>query len=149
MYDRELILFSVEQKKHLSNSNELNLTWLTQHLVGSTVVVKSLRPELLREKGLASQITIDLAVRGESVGPLHQCKKYAGHRYPPDINLWFSTAIQREVILAHASSTYNKLVAKETQVHSVETDKHRAFTTDAAVHLIAEASVADLKQRVL
>jgi len=49
---------------------------------------------------------LELDIDGEKVGPLFKARKegHEGHRYPDNVNDWFSTAIGKQVIVLRSAS---------------------------------------------
>lgn len=66
---------------------------------------------------------------------------------PDYVNEWFSAAINKKVFVLHSPLDRLNIIPK-TSILRVDGDKAKCFTFDAALHLINEASLRDLKQRV-
>ena len=93
---------------------------------------------------------LELDIDGEKVGPLFKARKsnHEGHRYPDNVNEWFSTAIGKQVIVLHSAPTKLQEMDPNRYIHMKEGDQRKMFYADAAFSLINKASVDDLRQRV-
>lgn len=115
-------------------------------MVGEKVVVTTIRPERLTEKGLPISITLDLNVDPTTweatrkvTGPVH-----IGYVYRDSVNEWFSTAIGRPVLLLHKARAQSKLMNRKEQIHANTADRSRPFTP-AGVSLINDDSIKDIE----
>lgn len=73
-------------------------------------------------------------------------KGYAGYKYPEDVNKWFATAIDADVVALRSSM--KRTVKLKPQDLFDKKDVRKTFTSDAAFHIIAQASVEDLGRRI-
>ena len=69
--------------------------------------------------------------------------------YPSYINEWFSAAIGRKVLLLHSDITRRQGLNPNRHIHMKDGDIRKTFTTDAALHIVNETSVEELRQRVI
>jgi uncharacterized protein YcbX len=108
------------------------------------VTITTTLPEKLET--LPKTLTINL---DESpAGNLFKGANHEGYLYPDEINLWFSKAIGRKVLLLHSSGARRMPLNPKRHIHMIEGDVRKTFTTDAALHIVNKASVDDLRQRV-
>ena len=69
--------------------------------MGSKVIVTTMRPERLVEKGLPTTLTLDLDVPPEKIDSVaittnRKHYKFLSHVYPEEVNRWFAAAIELE-----------------------------------------------------
>lgn len=108
------------------------------------------KPERLQKENLPVEIKIELDVDPASIGELMKSLKgHEGHKYPDQVNNWFSVAIDRKVCLIHSSNERIKPLDPKRHIHSLEGDMRKTFTTDASFHLVNYDSVQDLQKRVI
>ena len=151
-YDREIMLVSPENLKHCTTCNTLSMACLTQRLLpDGKVLVTTNKPHRLTDKGLPTDITMDLNIADPSkIGPWFEGAKHAGYRYPDQVNEWFSAAIDKKVVALHATFDNQKwkTLDPKRHIHMHEGDIRKTFTTDASFHMVNKTSVDELRQRV-
>ena len=147
-YDRELILICPQSKKRVTSGDEKNMRYLEQQLIGAKVHVTTKRPELLRAKGLPETIVLDLDVDPTKIGELYKGKSHEGHRYPHRVCDWFSTAVERPLILCHSPMERQMPLNPNRHIEMRQGDTRKTYTSDAALHIVNHDSVADLRRRV-
>lgn len=83
-------------------------------------------------------------------GKYMECKRsYCGFVMTDQVNEWFSAAIGKVVVLLHSDLGRLNYITKKNTILCHEGDQAKCFTFDGSMHLINEASVRDLKERVL
>lgn len=139
------MLIDCETRRHCTSANEKQMACLTQTLVGNQVVISTTNPERLGD--LSKTLKLDLDIT-KPVGPLFKGLKHEGHQYPDEICNWFSAAINRNVVAVHSAADRQMDLDPKRHILMKEGDTRKTFTTDAALHIVNEASVDELRQRV-
>jgi uncharacterized protein YcbX len=67
----------------------------------------------------------------------------------PDADAWFTKFLEKEVFLLRSAPNYTKAVPKKALPQTMEGDITHGFVSKAAIHIVNEASVRDLRERVL
>ena len=113
-------------------------------------------PAPLVRNNLPTSIQLDLDKDPETVGPwydfqngAYQTRGFCGYRYPDEICHWFSVAIDREVILIRAASKHRCRARLGKFVAGRKDDQVKSFTSEAPLSIVNDASICDLRNRVL
>ena len=119
-YDRELLLTYKHNTEIVTGKKYQGLRWLRQTLKNGVVTITTVKPELLRAKGLPESIQIDLKVDPASVGPLYvreadkvptvvqavpPMSAFEGYQYNETVCEWFSAAVDKEVLCFRSPPT--------------------------------------------
>ena len=129
---------------------------LRQTLKGSVVIVTTTYPEPLIKQGLPTEISLDLDVDPECIGPWHDHQKiqprsigFQGYRYPEKVNHWFSVAIDKEVVLIRAASRQKCRARVNKFTDGWFDDQSKSFQSESPLTILNDASIQDLKSKVL
>lgn len=107
----------------------------------------------MNAKGLRATFDLKMSVNPNQVnkGKWMDCKRnYWGYVGPDAVNEWLSTACGRDVVLLYSPlDRLNTINKNYGHPFLQEGDQARAFNFDGALHMIGEASIKDLRARVI
>ena len=113
-------------------------------------------PVPLLRNSLPTSIQLDLDKDPETVGPWYdfqgkapQTVGFCGYRYSDEVCHWFSVAIEREVILIRAGSKQKCRPRMNKFIAGAKRDQVKSFAAEAALNIINDASISELRNRVL
>jgi hypothetical protein len=146
-----MVLISQETLRLVTSRSDLSMGILTQRVVdGCWVEITTDKPERLIEKNLPTSIKINLNEDPKKINGgkfLKTLAKHSGFVYPDNISEWFSSAIDRKVYLIHAPADKRNPLPSKQIIHGAKDDFAQAYLL-SALHIIDEASVRDLRERV-
>ena len=120
------------------------------------VTFTTTNPQLLQDKNLPPTIEIDLAVDPEKIGPytIHEfhnynSKGFNGHQYPDEINHWFSTAIEKKVVMIRAKDMSKTKARNDKFFSGRKDDLVKSFLGESPLHVVNFSSMRDLESGIL
>eukprot|EP00347_Sterkiella_histriomuscorum_P014536 403360502 len=154
-YDREWsVYYRNEKLSPITLSPEIKFTLLRQRIERDPVnkqkylifsVIKSHQEEA--EKLPSKELKI--LIRKQLDGEVIETGKGHGISEGPEADAWFSKFLEKDVFLLRSTPSYMKAVPKKILQQSYDDDMTKGFVSKAAIHIINEASVRDLSERVL
>ncbi len=92
---------------------------------------------------------LKVLIRKKVDGEVIETKKGHGISEGPEADAWFTAFIGKEVFLLRSAPNWKKDVPQNVLKQTVEGDMTKGFVSKAAIHIINEASVRDLRERVI
>ena len=151
-YDREWAVYNREKMAPVYLSPEVKLTKLRQRIERDPVSrQKHLVFSVVDEAEAAKLPSRELRVpiRKQVEGEVVETKKGHGISEGPEADRWFSAFLGYDAFLLRSAPNWRKKVPSQALPQTAEGDETKGFVSKAAVHIVNEASVRDLRERVL
>lgn len=153
-YDREWSLYYKESLKHITLSPEIKMALLRQRIEKDPVTKQKylVISVIDSHKEIAEKLPskeLRILIRKKIEGEVIKTPKGNGVSEGPEADKWFSQFLGKEVILLRSAPNFTKAVPKNVLRQTLDDDQTKGFVSKAAVHIVNEASVRDLRQRVM
>jgi len=145
-YDREWCVYNKEKMAPVYLSPELKFTLLRQRIEKDPTTRQKFLVFSDERKELPElRVLIKKRVEGEVV----ETKKGHGISEGPEADKWFTAFLGYDAFLLRSAPNWKKQVPADVLKQTQAGDQTKGFVSKAAVHIINEASVRDLRERVM
>lgn len=154
-YDREWsVLYKNEKMSPVYLSPEIKFAYLRQRIERDPVskqkyLVIYLCDEAKHEADRLPTKELRVLIKKRVEGEIINTPKFSGVSEGTEADAWFTAFLEKPVFMLRSNPSFRKAVPQTPLYQALDEDRTKGFISKATIHIVNEASVRDLRERVL